>query len=497
MSLTFASCKKSFLEIPPSTSISTVTFYKTQSDFQQAVVGAYAPLSALYGNSVSLPGQPDPGDWGMDEMRSDNTGFIFSVANRGFVGHEQLDQFIDDGNNASTINKYSSDYTIIGRANQILATIDAASFDATHKNTYKGEALFLRAFAYFDLVQYYGDVPLSLIPVTNIAQTQIPRAPIAQVYTQIISDAKLAVTLLPTKTNAAVGHVTANTANMLLGNVYMVQKQWVSAETVLQTIVTSGEYSLLANYASIFSNSNKNNPESLFEIQYVADPSQAGLQNGFGYEFIPALANPNVLPGYPSSSTNLFGNWNLPTPDLINAYEAGDQRLAANIAYITVTGVTYPYLKKYVQGATLYPYTDDDWQVYRYAEVLLFLAEAYNEDGKFAQGIPLINQVRARAGLAGVTATDQASLRIAIAHERQVEFAGESKRWKDLLRTGTALTVMNAQAAAIRANPTAYYYPVGVPPVPAAFNVTQNRLLFPIPNNEIQLNPLLKQNPGY
>lgn len=495
--MTFGSCKKSFLDIPPSTSISTVTFYKTQSDFKQAVVGMYAPLNALYGNSATLPGQPDPGDWEMNEMRSDNTGFIFSVANRGFVAHEQLDQFIDDGNNNSTINKYSSDYTIIGRANQILATIDAANFDPALKSTYKGEALFLRAFAYFDLVQYFGDVPLNLVPVTNLAQTQIPRTAVAQVYAQIIADAKAAIPLLPKKATAAVGHVTANTANMLLGNVYMVQKQWASAEPVFQAIVSSGEYTLLPNYASVFSNNNKNNAESLFEIQYVADPSQSPLQNGFGYEFIPQLPNPNVIPGYPSSSSNISGNWNIPTPDLINAYEPGDQRLAANIAYIAVNGITYPYLKKYVQGATLYPYTDDDWQVYRYSEVLLFLAEAYNEDGKPGQAIPLIDQVRTRAGLPGVVASDQTGLRIAIQHERQVEFAGESKRWKDLLRTGTALAVMNAQAAAIRANPTAYYYPAGVPPVPAAYNVTANRLLFPIPNTEVQLDPLIKQNPGY
>jgi len=497
MSMTFASCKKNFLDIPPTASISTVTFYKTASDFQQAVVGTYAPLNALYGNSTTLPTQPDAGDWTLGELRSDNTGFIFSVANRGFPTFEQADQFLDDGNNVAVTNKYSSDYTIIGRANQVLANIDAANIDATLKSTYKGEALFLRAFAYFDLVQYFGDVPLNLTPVTNIAQTQVPRNAIAQVYSQIIADAKLATTLLPKKASAEVGHVTANTANMLLGNVYIVLKQWPNAETVLQAIVSSGEYSLLGDYSAIFSNSNKNNAESLFEVQYTADPTQTGLLNGFGYEFLPALPNPNVIPGYPSSSSNTFGNWNLPTPDLINAYEPGDKRQAANIAYVTVGGITYPYLKKYIQGASIYPFTSDDWQVYRYAEVLLFLAEAYNEDNKTSQAIPLINQVRARAGLAGVAVTDQAGLRTTIQHERQVEFAGENKRWKDLLRTGSAITVMNAQAAKIRANPTAYYYPAGVPPVPAAYNVTSTRLLLPIPNTEIQLDPLIKQNPGY
>ncbi|RYY36503.1 MAG: RagB/SusD family nutrient uptake outer membrane protein [Sphingobacteriaceae bacterium] len=484
----FTSCKKDFLNKLPETVVPAEDFYKTESDFQQANIGLYNPLRTLYGTGLA-----DYGAWAMGEMRSDNTTFSFNSANRGYADRESVETFMDDANSGATSNKYNNDYIIIGRANQVLKTIDAATFAEDKKNSYKGQALFLRAFAYFDLVQYYGDVPLTLVPPTSYDQTNIPRTPKDQVYAQIIADATLAASLLPPPSNETKGYVANGAAYTLLGNVYLVLKQWADAEEAL-TKVTG--YSLLSDYAAVFDPANKNNAESIFEVQYLDEPT-AGSASNFAYNFLPILADPGVISGFPSSNTNAYAGWNTPTPDLVAAYEPGDKRLNASIGFYTGEGYTNrPYIKKYVHGAKIAPNTNDNFPIYRYAEVLLMLAEAQNEQGK-ATALATLNLVHAnsRTGLDPIISTVQ--LREAIQHERQIELAFENKRWLDLVRTGTAVSVLNAQGVKIKADPQAYYYPEGIAPVASTYNVTENRLLFPIPQREIRLNPLLTQNPGY
>lgn len=485
------SCSKDFLTKTPISSVSAETFYKTQSDFDQAVVGMYAPLRNLYGVGLA-----DFGAWSMGEMRSDNTCFIYNFANRGYSDREGVETFLDDANGGAVSNKYSNDYVIIGRANQILSTIDKSILTDSAKANDKGQALFLRAFAYFDLVQYFGDVPLVLMPPANYDQTQIGRTSKDEVLKQVVADATLAAQLLPLANKQIKGHVAKGAAFTLLGNVNIVLKKWSDAETALKSV--SG-YSLLNDYSSIFDPSNKNNAESIFEVQYWDDPA-AGQASNFAYNFLPVLSDPGAIAGFPSSSSNSYGGWNTPTPDLINSFANGDKRKDASIGFYTGGGYNnIPYIKKCVHGAKIAPNTNDNWMVYRYAEVLLFLAESLNEQGKTGEALTTLNIVHAhsRTGLSTLNISDQGALRNAIIQERQVELAFENKRWTDLVRWGKAIDILTAQGQKIKTNAQAYYYPSGVDPVPASYNVTQNRLLFPLPQREIQINPKLKQNPGY
>lgn len=485
-----SACKKEYLTNLPETVVSVENFYKTEADFQQANIGLYQPLRTVYGTGLA-----DYGAWSMGEMRSDNTTFSYNAANRGYADRENVDLFMDDANSGSISNKYNNDYIIIGRANQILKTIDAATFDQTKKNNYKGQALFLRAFAYFDLVQYFGDVPLSLIPPTSYEETSLPRSPKDAVYTQIVADATAAAGLLPPPSVDTKGYVANGAAYTLLGNVYLVLKQWANAETALSKVTG---YSLITDYAAVFDPNNKNNAESIFEVQYLDEPT-AGAASNFAYNFLPILNDPGVIAGFPSSNTNAYAGWNTPTPEITNAFDPSDKRKAASIGFYTGGGyVNRPYIKKYVHGAKIAPNTNDNFPVYRYAEVLLMLAEAQNEQGK-ATALGNLNAVHAnpRTGLSPITATGQTQLRDLIQLERQLELAFENKRWLDLVRTGTAVTVMTAQAAKIKANPQAYYYPAGISPIPASYNITTTRLLFPIPQREVRLNPAVTQNPGY
>ncbi len=478
---TLGSCKKSFLELSPKTRVTESNFFITAADYEQAVVGAYQPLQTLYSDAYV-----------MGEMRSDNATYFASPGLQGgeFTDKYNISGFLDVSVNGVTSNKYVNCYVGIARTNSILVRIDNANIDATTKSNVKGQTQFLRAFYYFELVQYFGGVPLHLTEVTSVAQTALPRSSADDVYKQIIADATSAASLLPAK-QTTLGMVTKGAAETLLGYVYMTQKNYASAETAL-TAVTQLGYSLLPSYAAIFDPSNKNNAESIFEIQYLEGPQ--GLQSNFAFQFAPNIANVINILGV-SGNNQTTGGWNKPTPDLIASYEPGDKRKAATIATSYVDGDGNTVNDNYVIKYTHPPYTQfnntgEDWMVYRYADVLLLLGECLNEENKSTQSIPYLNLVRARAGLAATTASSQDGLRTAIAHERRVELAFENHRWLDLVRTGQAITVMTAFGAQIKQQEN--YIPAA-----AYTNITSNRFIFPIPQSEIDGNHLLTQNPGY
>lgn len=512
----FTSCSD-FLNLTPYSEITAENFYQSEDDFRQAINGAYQPLRNMYNSE----------EWNLGEAKSDNTTYIIHIAKSSLDG-EDPDQFLETSTNGNVGTKYNNCYVIIGRANRIIAEIDRADFDAEAKNNLKGQALFLRAFSYFNLVQYFGGVPLHITPSTVYEEAFKPRAGVEEVYAQIVKDAQEASNLLPVKSKQEVGRVSKGSAQTLLGNVYMVLKRWAEAEQVLKEVVASNEYELLADYSSIYSTANKNHKESIFEIQYMQDAS-LGQQSDFIYRFLPYLTNPSAITGTtpdPCPSNVDHGGFNTPTIDLIRSYEKGDKRLDASIGivegrltdsysldatgvksilgYEAAPGVTaYPFIRKYFHEHTKPYYTDDNWPVYRYAEVLLFLAEAINEQDRPDEAIAYLNHpfgqasIRGRAGLAPVNAQSVNALREIIYHERRIELAFENKRWTDLLRTGRAVEVMTRHGQNIKAHPEAYYWPEGVQPVANAYVFNQDKCLLPIPLREMDLNSELEQNPGY
>lgn len=496
--LTLSSCSDFLTELPV-TVVAKESFYKTESDFEQANVGIYQMLRTIYG-----VGAANYGSWMMGEMRSDNTTFQYNLSNRGYSDREYVATFMDDANGGAVGNKYNNTYYMIQRANQVIQFIEDANISKAAHDNYKGQALFLRALGYFDLVQYFGDIPLVTVAPTTYEQAMTGRTPAADVYAQIIADAQEAASLLPSKGAQKKGFANAGSAWMLLGNVFVVLGRWPEAEAALKNVTG---FSLLDDYAAIFDPDNKNNAESIFEIQYWDDRT-AACQSDFGYNFLPILANPDVIEGYPSGTTNNYAGWNIPTPELIAAYQAGDLRKDATIAFYTYpaddsnyAGVTIPYTRKFTHGAVQAGYCNEDFPVYRYAETLLLLAEACNEQsGRQADALNYLNQVHAhpRTGLAPLSTTSQSELRQLIQDERRIELAFENKRWLDLVRTGKAVEVMSAFGTKVKANPEKYYYPHNVFPPSDSYNVTRDRLLFPIPQREIRLQPdVMTQNPGY
>lgn len=481
------SCQDNFLDIVPETSLSSATFFKTQADFQQAVNGAYVPLRSIVNDRA----------WLLGEMHSDNTYF---GRNPLFGATEQQEDIADFAiptangvtSNVHVLNQYRLDYQIIARTNQVLALIDDVEFDTESKNNLKGQALFLRAYAYFELARYFGSVPLHLTPVPNREEAALPLAPEEEIYAQIIKDAEEAISLLPPKSEQEAGRATSGAARTLLANVHIVQKKWAEAEQLLREVVNNNEYALIPDYADVFSAStgNKNNEESIFEVQF--QEGSAGLNGNFLYQFMPRpmLAEEVVTITGTSNPQPLDEEGdNIPTPDIIAAYEEGDEREDVSIGYIKLSGSArenkvYPYIKKYAKPHALHNNHGMNWPIYRYSEVLLFLAEALMEQGNAGEAAMYLNQVRNRAGLADVQGGD---LRDAIYQERRVELAFENKRWFDLVRTGRAIEVITAYGNRVKANPQDYYYPEGTAPRSHAF--TNISLHYALPADEAALSP--------
>ena len=484
--LTQAGCQDDFLTIVPETSLSSAVFFTNEADFQQAVNGAYVPLREIV----------DEEAWLLGEMHSDNTYYARNIL---FGATEQQEDIADfsipsDGGvttNVHVRNQYQLDYQIIARTNQVLAEIDNVEFDEASKENLRGQALFLRGYAYSELVRYFGSVPLHLTPVTAREDAALPLSPAEDIYAQIIQDVTAAASLLPPKSEQEPGRATSGAVRTLLGNVYVVLERWAEAETVLREVVSSNEYALMPDYADAFSTntSNKNNIESVFEVQFKEGSD--GLNGDFLYSFMPRPIAPEELVTITGTSNpqplNGEGN-NIPTPDIIAAYEEGDLREAASIDYITIEGSfwadkTYPYIKKFAETHSLHMNHGMNWPIYRYAEVLLLLAETLAEQGNEGEAATYLNQVRARAGLSEATG----DLREAIYRERRVELAFENKRWFDLVRTGRAVEVITAYGNRIIANPLAYYYPDGAEPRGNAF--TNVSLRYALPAEEADLSP--------
>ena len=467
------------------------------------MAAAYVPLRDLLLN-----------DYHTSEMRSDNTHYTPNPVNRGTatVYRENVSDWNNDANNDYVNAVYYYCYAGISRANIVIGRIDAATkATAAGKAKADGQAKFLRAWNYFKLVRLFGAVPLYLKEVAKADDAFKDRAPVADVYNQIIADAKDAITeLLPPAKFPQTGEATKGSATILLADVYVTLKRYAEAETLLNTLPAMG-YGLSNTYIDAFLTTNKNSKESLFEVQYLEGTAAGTQPNSVVFQFLPKTTTTALITGtaFPSNTTG--AGWNTPSFDLLSSYEAGDKRLDASIGiaegtndasfvmkisavkspvgYVKPANVSFTtFIKKYIHP----PYVaatnaNDNWPVYRYSEALLLLAEAQNEQGK--SPLTALNAVRKRAGLSESRETDPNKLRDIIMHERRVELAFENKRFHDLQRIPNGLSIMSAYAVKAKLNYTNLEN--------NAFDIQQYKFLFPIPLPERNLNPGMGQNTGY
>jgi hypothetical protein len=496
------SCSDDFLNVYPETSVSSESFYQTPGHFEQALMASYQRLRSIAGNGLF-----------MDEMRSDNSFYTMYSGDRGpYLSTEVIALFLDDETTGNWVaNRYNEVYSGISRLNTVLSRLDGSALTDSEKNAVRAEALFLRAFFYFDLVQHWGAVPLMLKEVKNETDAFIGNSTVEEVYNQILTDVGEAISAgLPVAASfPQSGRATQGAAKMLRAYAYMTKpaKEYGLAEQDLLDI-TRMNYSLLDDYAEVFDLGNKNSRESIFEVQYL--DGDGGQHSDLPWRLIPKCSNNDFLMGIAANNyAYTSGGWVVPTQEMVESYEAGDKRLSASIAvaegledaseqficeavkdiagYTPTPGKAYHYfVRKYYHP----PYTfalkaGDNFPLYRYSGALLLLAECLVEQGRNSEALPWLNKVRERAGLEALAVATAEN----VADEMRHELAFENHRWTDLIRTGKAVEVMNRFGEQMKS-----LYPWILP---SAFNVTKERLLYPFHFRELQVNNELVQNPGY
>lgn len=502
------SCSDSFLEEYPDTTLSSGTFFKTKTHFDQAITAAYVGI-----RDIALDGIFD------DEMRSDNAFFTRYANDRGpYLSVEVIALFCDNAHDGQYIYwRYSSDYRMIGRVNAILDRLDASELTDEEKKSVRAEALFLRAFYYYDLVTHWGGVPLVVHETIKEEESYIAKSTAEDVYKQVIADVSESINLgIPEATTfPQSGHATLGAAKMLRAYAYMSQPvpDYPAAEKDLKDI-TKMHYKLLDNYEDVFKKTNKNNQESILEAQYIEDGSTENYST-FLSRMIPKCDNPEFLTGGPTYSnyagSTTSGGWCVPTQEMVDSYEEGDVRLEASIAVaegtlnasdqfvikavkspvrytpISAEGMGYRYfVKKYWHAPYAYAgRTDDNFPIYRYSGALLLLSECLVNQNKNDEALPYINLVRKRAGLSELTSVTKQN----VLDEERHELAFENHRYTDLIRNGVAVDVLRKHGENMKAIYSwVYSY---------AFDVTEDKLLFAFPYYEMELNKKLVQNPGY
>ncbi|RAV30901.1 RagB/SusD family nutrient uptake outer membrane protein [Sinomicrobium soli] len=476
-------CGDDFVEVDPRYEISSGDYFNSEDDYYNALLGTYDILQSTYVNVI------------LGEIASDNT-HAGGESATDVIGWQQADRMEHTPINDNLDDIWDWNFAGVQRASFIIENQDKTEFDG--KEQLLAEARFLRAYFNFELVKWFGPIPVK--PEGQFVlgeEASIPRSPVSEVYSYIESDLLYAIERLATDA-PEVGRVTKGAAQALLGKAYLYQEKFDEAATVLNLVIGSGKYHLYGtqtgeDYADLFEFEAENSGESVFEIQYT------GVQ-GAGFECL-QCSEGNVMVGF-SGIRNYSGpvfepgyGFNLPTQEAYDSFEPGDLRRDVTVldieAWAAETGATYGvgnpdpvtghtgyYNRKYLPrinenegDANLTQ--PNNYRAIRYADVLLMAAEALvrgNIDE--AQARNYLNQVRDRAGLDGVSSSGNALLE-AIYRDRRSELMGEGHRFFDLVRTGRAQGTI------------------------AGFTAPKNNV-FPVPLEEIQFSQNnWEQNPDY
>ncbi len=479
-----------FLTTPPQGLIGVAAVQSDPAAAQNLVTGIYNTMwdGSMHGFDYV----------GMTNIASDDADKGSSAADgaNSFGTFDNLNPTAGVGN---INNLWASHYRAIARANQALALIPQSAADQTTRNQLEGEGRFLRAYFYFNLVRFFGGVPLieSIPPVEDINNVALQtRATKEAVYARIIADLRFAATNLPVKAQTATGKATKAAAMAMLAKVYLYQKNWQQAYNLTDSIIKNqvGTYSLLPTYANIWREVGANNSESIFEVQ-----TGINLSCDAAISLYVVCQGPRA--GGKRGWADLGFGFGTPSQSLVNEYEANDLRRAATIIFInpspqgtvlwdgyrvpsrdSVENERYNYKAYHSRTAERNCGNNDqlpkNLRIMRLGEVMLIHAEAAFALGNVADALTDINRLRSRAGLAAQTTLDREK----IWHERRVELAMEHDRFFDLVRQEDVQAGRAVQAFAAHGK---------------TFVKGKNEL-FPIPQTQIQLSGgALTQNPGY
>lgn len=381
---------------------------------------------------------------------------------------------------------WEAHYRLIHLTNNALQTADSLKLTGVESNVNIAEARFFRAFAYFDMVRTFGDVPKIDFRVYNPSEAIVPKSPASQIYALIDADLQFAAANLPLVWGSQYpGRITSGAAKSVLAKAHLFRGNWSQALTLLQEVINSNQYNLFPSYFGIFKDAGENCSESIIEWQNYMGPNRTD-DHGSWY------ATCQGVRAASATGWNLGWGWNTPTDAFVNHFEPGDPRLPSSVLfsgqsddpatggygsvlppYPSVLPQKYWNKKVYADPAMRQStgWLDGAYwinqRVIRYADVLLMAAECLNETGAGAQGVNYVNAVRNRVGLGDISFVDQAQLRAAIKKERRSELGLEGERFFDLVRWGDAVSVLGPLGYQHRCR----FYPIPQPEIDRSNNV--------------------------
>lgn len=523
------SCKRVFLNTTNPNQQTSATFWTSENDVVSALAATYSPMRVpLFSYWGGFSGFQDINSLGDDVMT--------------IPGEEpstwQIASFTNDPNNGDGATNFQKMYMCIYRANLVIANTPNVNMDATKKTAYIAEAKFLRGLAYFVLASNYGDVPVHLVPAATTDQQYIPKSPVSDVWNAVKKDFSDAAQGLPvTRGSSDLGRATSGAALAFLGKTYLYQAKYDSAESTLQQLTTAPyNYSLLANFDDNFTAKNKYNQEDVFRWVYGAfgptygawseESKSAGMYNyipqlvgpiggGGWFKYVPSnfIVNEFLKEQRPAGSDTKFDKrmystffWkrsNFGEADITwyGGTMTFDQLWTSCLGKVSRFYPTYNLdtvthgkflIRKFTNAWENLANADNYWgptpstanyEIMRYAEVLLNLAEAQIKNNHLPGAIANINLIRERAGLPDKTAADLPNTDAAMSelmHQKLLEMYFEQCRWNDVKRWYTPdqlkqLYTTNGKQGVENMQPKHY--------------------LFPIPASEINTNNKLVQNP--
>jgi tetratricopeptide (TPR) repeat protein len=466
-------CTEDYLDKTEEYNIDSENYFNSEEDYYNALIGVYDILQSTYVNVL------------LGEIASDNTVSGGESAND-VIGFQQIDEMTHTPVNDNLDDVWDWNFAGIQRANYILEYQDKTDFEG--RETIIAEARFLRAYFTFELLKWFGPIPIKEGDERFVLgdENSVPRAPVDQVYTQIENDLQFAIENLD-YTAPQVGRATKGAAMALLGKAHLYQEEFDQAADVLIELINNGPYAL-TDFDTLFLQEGENSIESVFEVQYTGEEGagfgclQCSEGNvAVGFQGIRNYSGPVFEPGF---------SFNLPTQETYDIFDENDIRRDLSVldieAWAEETGATYAegykhtgyFNRKYlprkndnVGDANLTQ--PNNYRAIRFADVLLMAAEALNRGGiDDSQARTYLNEVLDRAGLEPVEASGNALTEI-IYEERRKELVGEGHRFFDLVRTGRAAENIEG------------------------FTAGKNEV-FPIPLEEIEFSQgNWEQNPGY
>jgi hypothetical protein len=500
------SCSKDLLNKTPKDRLSPSTFYQNEAQAKMALMGVY---SALQPNAT-------PSHFYQFDFMSDN-----GYCQHQWQGSLEIGEWKTNSSSWAPGAKWSQDYTIIARANQLIEDIGKSSLSDAIKTQMQAEAKFLRAYAHADLISYFGDVPL-ILKVQTLGEAYVSRTPKSEVLTAILTDLDAAASVLPVSYGKSdLGRATKGAALAYKTKILLYNEKWAEAAQAAKVCMDLGVYKLYPDYEGLFLEANENNAEVIFDIQYIkTTQSQPWPTSALNLSEWPTA---NVTADLINSYYMTNG---LPITDAASGYNSQDPftnrdpRLAASVVLPGSKFGSKTFIpandevpcgarpRKYADlGTSDVNNTSINTILIRYADIYLMRAEALIESGSTGQEIyNLIDSVRIRANMPKIenvegTGLGQSQLRAIVRHERRVEFYNEGTRYADMLRWKDVSLVHDV-----------YGYDkskLSDPKDPAKWKFDQviqetrtfdpaKGWLWPIPQSDIEINKnLLPNNPGY